>query len=98
MKKTLLSIVTTLYRSERFLDTFVAQCESAMKEISCDNYEILFVNDGSPDNSLAKVLELKKTNNHIVAVDLSRNFGHHYAIMAGLNSASGESKIGRAHV
>lgn len=85
-----LSIVTTLYRSERFLDKFVAQCESAMAEIACDSYEIVFVNDGSPDNSLAKVLQLKETNKNIVAVDLSRNFGHHYAIMAGLNCASGE--------
>ena len=90
MKNPHLSIVTTLYRSERFLDKFVLQCESAMAEIKCENYEILFVNDGSPDNSLAKVLQLKQTNNHIVAVDLSRNFGHHYAIMAGLNCASGD--------
>ena len=86
-----LSIVTTLYRSERFLDTFVAQCETAMAEIACENYEIVFVNDGSPDNSLAKVLQLKQSYSHIVAVDLSRNFGHHYAIMAGLNCASGDS-------
>ncbi len=91
MKIPHISIVTTLYRSERFLDKFVAQCEAAMTEISCNNYEIVFVNDGSPDNSLAKVLQLKETNKNIVAVDLSRNFGHHYAIMAGLNCASGES-------
>jgi len=90
MKNPHLSIVTTLYRSERFLDKFVLQCESAMAEIKCEDYEILFVNDGSPDNSLAKVLQLKQTNKHIVAVDLSRNFGHHYAIMAGLNCASGD--------
>ena len=90
MKNPHLSIVTTLYRSERFLDSFVAQCETAMAEISCDNYEIVFVNDGSPDNSLAKVLQLKESNKHILAVDLSRNFGHHYAIMAGLNCVSGD--------
>jgi putative glycosyltransferase len=90
MKKPHLSIVTTLYKSERFLDSFVAQCQVAMAEIKCENYEIVFVNDGSLDNSLQKVLKIKETNNRIVAVDLSRNFGHHYAIMAGLNSASGD--------
>ncbi len=90
MKNPHLSIVTTLYRSERFLDSFVAHCVAAMAAIACENYEIVFVNDGSPDNSLAKILQLKETNNHIVAVDLSRNFGHHYAIMAGLNYASGD--------
>jgi len=90
MKKPHLSIVTTLYKSERFLDVFVAQCETAMAEIKCDNYEIVFVNDGSPDKSLDKVLKLKETNDNIVAIDLSRNFGHHYAIMAGLTYSTGD--------
>ena len=90
MTKPHLSIVTTLYKSERFLDTFVAQCEAAMAAIECESYEIVFVNDGSPDNSLNKVLQIKESNQHIVAVDLSRNFGHHYAIMAGLSCASGD--------
>src|ERR1035437_9050713 len=90
MNKPHLSIVTTLYKSERFLDVFVAQCVEALAEINCDNYELIFVNDGSPDNSLAKVLELKKTNDNIVAIDLSRNFGHHYAIMAGLTYSTGD--------
>jgi len=90
MKKPHLSIVTTLYKSERFLDAFVAQCQEAMTAIKCDSYEIVFVNDGSPDKSLDKVLELKKANDNIVAVDLSRNFGHHYAIMAGLTYSTGD--------
>ena len=85
-----LSIVTTLYKSERFLDAFVTQCQEALAVIHCDNYELIFVNDGSPDNSLDTVLKLKETNNRIVAVDLSRNFGHHYAIMAGLAYSTGD--------
>ena len=85
-----ISIVTTLYKSERFLDTFVSQCLAALAEIHCDNYEIIFVNDGSPDNSLAKVLELKQTCQNIVVIDLSRNFGHHYALMAGMNYSTGD--------
>jgi len=90
MKKPHLSIVTTLYKSERFLDAFVAQCQEAMAAIKCDSYEIVFVNDGSPDKSLDKVLELKNANDNIVAVDLSRNFGHHYAIMGGLTYSTGD--------
>src|SRR5664279_4635422 len=90
MKNPHLSNVTTLYKSQRFLDAFVAQCQDALAVINCDSYELIFVNDGSPDNSLNKVLELKQKNNHIVAVDLSRNFGHHYAIMAGLAYSSGD--------
>jgi len=61
-----------------------------LAEINCDNYEIIFVNDGSPDHSLDKVLKLKESNDSIVAVDLSRNFGHHYAIMAGLAYTTGD--------
>ena len=91
MNRPQISIVTTLYKSERFLDKFVAQCESAMSEIKCESYEIIFVNDGSPDNSLGTVLKLKESNNNIVAVDLSRNFGHHYAIMAGLTYSTGDT-------
>jgi len=90
MKKPHLSIVTTLYKSERFLDVFVAQCQEALAGINCDNYELIFVNDGSPDHSLDKVLKLKESNDHIVAIDLSRNFGHHYAIMAGLSYTTGD--------
>jgi len=90
MSKPHLSIVTTLYKSERFLDSFVAQCEMAMTEINCKSYEIIFVNDGSPDGSLDKVLKLKESHKNIVAVDLSRNFGHHYAILAGLTNSSGD--------
>jgi len=90
MNRPHLSIVTTLYKSERFLDRFVAQCRLAMADINCNNYELIFVNDGSPDHSLDKVLNLKETNNNIVAVDLSRNFGHHYAIMAGLSYSTGD--------
>jgi len=85
-----LSIVTTLYKSERFLDAFVAQCLEALAEIKCDNYEIIFVNDGSPDHSLDKVLEIQKNNKNIVVIDLSRNFGHHYALMAGMTYSTGE--------
>jgi len=90
MKTPRISIVTTLYKSERFLESFVSQCQIGLAEINCTEYEIVFVNDGSPDNSMAKALELKKTNNNIVLINLSRNFGHHYAIMAGLTYATGD--------
>jgi len=85
-----ISIVTTLYKSARFLDDFVYQCMAALAEIQCDSYEIIFVNDGSLDNSLAKVLELKQTYESIVVIDLSRNFGHHYALMAGMTYSTGD--------
>lgn len=86
----ILSVVTTLYRSEPFLQRFVDDVTQTIREMEIDDYEIVVVNDGSPDNSLDRMLELKKTNPHIVVVDLSRNFGHHYALLAGMEVSKGD--------
>jgi putative glycosyltransferase len=48
------------------------------------------VNDGSPDNSLERAIQLSRQDGHVIVVDLSRNFGHHKAMMAGLENADGE--------
>jgi putative glycosyltransferase len=52
-------------------------------------FEIVFVNDGSPDDAFARVLELQRADPRVVGVDLSRNFGHHKAMMTGLAHARG---------
>lgn len=85
-----LSIVTTLYRSAPFLDQFYRRVSATAKQEFGDAYEIVFVNDGSPDNSLQLALRLQADDTHIKIVDLSRNFGHHAAIVAGLANCSGE--------
>lgn len=54
------------------------------------NVELVLVNDGSPDDSLAYALDLKERDPRVVVVDLSRNFGHHKAMMTGLTVASGD--------
>lgn len=85
-----LSVVTTLYRSKGFLEVFLKEIISAIKIIDIYDFELIFVNDGSPDDSVKYLLERKKEISQIKVIDLSRNFGHHYAIQAGLNYASGE--------
>jgi putative glycosyltransferase len=85
-----LSVVTTLYKSKPFLDTFLKEILSSIQEIKVQDYELIFVNDGSPDDSVAFLLEQKKKIPQIKVVDLSRNFGHHYAIQAGLGYATGD--------
>ncbi len=85
-----LSIVATLYRSRPFLEEFLQACLDALAELGCANFEILLVNDGSPDDSLEYVLERQKDIPALVVVDLSRNFGHHHAMQAGLRHARGE--------
>lgn len=85
-----ISVVTTLYRSKIFLEQFLSEIQLALKQIQCENYELIFVNDGSPDDSLTFLIEKKKVIKEITIIDLSRNFGHHYAIQAGLNFAKGD--------
>jgi len=84
-----LSIVTTLYYSEPYLREFYERMTRTAAQITKD-YEILFVNDGSPDESLTIARDLCETDEHVRVVDLSRNFGHHRAIMTGLEHARGD--------
>lgn len=85
-----LSVVTTLYKSKNYLEVFLTEIITSIETIDIKDFELIFVNDGSPDNSVAYLLERKKEISQIKVLDLSRNFGHHYAIQAGLNYASGD--------
>ena len=85
-----LSIVATLYRSAPYIDEFHRRtCAIARAQVG-EDFEIVLVNDGSPDNSLDLAVALSDTDEHVVVVDLSRNFGHHKAMMTGLATARGE--------
>jgi putative glycosyltransferase len=84
-----LSIVTSMYKSAPFLDEFHERCSAAAARLG-GPYEIVLVNDGSPDDSLAIALRLQQHDRHVRVVDLSRNFGHHKALMTGLAHARGQ--------
>ena len=84
-----LSIVTTLYRSAASIEEFYRRAIAAAEQVAGD-IELVMVNDGSPDNSLDLALELQKHDPRVIVVDLSRNFGHHKALMTGLAHASGD--------
>lgn len=84
-----LSIVTTLYYSSPYIEEFYQRIKKCLEEITSD-YEIIFVNDGSPDDSLEKVVELHKKDKRVKVIDLSRNFGHHKSIMTGSSYAKGD--------
>lgn len=85
-----LSIVATLYQSAAYIAEFYERSSAAAQELVGDDFEIVLVNDGSPDNSLEIAVQLTKMDSHVVVVDLSRNFGHHKAMMAGLAHTKGE--------
>ncbi len=84
-----LSIVTTLYQSQSCLEAFYRRISEAAQAITRD-YELIYVNDGSPDDVLALALAQQRRDDRIVIVDLSRNFGHHAAGLAGLAQARGQ--------
>lgn len=84
------SVVATLYQSGLYLAEFYERASAAARQLAGDDYEIVLVNDGSPDDSLARAVELSRKDSHVVVVDLSRNFGHHKAMMTGLSHALGE--------
>jgi putative glycosyltransferase len=85
-----LSIVATLYQSAPYIKEFHQRASAAAKQLVGEDYEIVLVNDGSPDDSLDLAVQLTEDDGHVVVVDLSRNFGHHKAMMTGLSHAKGE--------
>ena len=85
-----LSIVATLYQSASYIAEFHQRASAAASQLAGDDYEIVLVNDGSPDDSLDLAVQVAESDGHVVVVDLSRNFGHHKAMMTGLAHAKGE--------
>jgi putative glycosyltransferase len=86
---TYLSIVTTLYRSAPYLEQFYQRVCAAAETLTTD-FELIMVNDGSPDQSLEMVINFHQNDRRVRVIDLSRNFGHHKAMMTGLSHAHGE--------
>jgi putative glycosyltransferase len=84
-----LSIVTTLYKSEPYLMEFYSRIKAQAQAMTAD-HEIIFVDDGSPDGSLDVALALSKQDPKVTVIELSRNFGHHKAMMTGLEHSVGE--------
>jgi len=85
-----LSIVTTLYQSAPYVAEFHRRASASARQLAGEDFEIIFVNDGSPDQSRDLALALAKSDSKTVLVDLSRNFGHHKAMMTALSYATGE--------
>ncbi len=86
-----LSIVVPVYCSAQILPQLVDQIHAEMcKEGLVDSFELLLVNDASPDNSWQVILSLAQKHAFIKGISLRRNFGQHNAIMAGLNYVRGD--------
>jgi glycosyltransferase involved in cell wall biosynthesis len=84
-----ISIISPVYRAERILDKLVYQIRDTLHEIGV-TFEIILVDDRSPDNSWEVMKQLSTKFPEVKSIRLSRNFGQHPAIMAGLTKAKGE--------
>lgn len=84
-----LSIVSPVYRAENIVAELVKQVKENVSAIT-EDFEIILVNDASPDNSWEKITRECEQDVRVKGIDLSRNFGQHYAITAGLSYAKGD--------
>jgi dolichol-phosphate mannosyltransferase len=85
----LLSVVSPIYKGEKMMEELVSRIEAAVNSFT-DDYEIILVNDCSPDDSWRKMQEICAVDKKVKGLNLSRNFGQHYAITAGLSKTKGE--------
>jgi polyisoprenyl-phosphate glycosyltransferase len=85
----MLSLVIPIFNEEKLVDELVKRTISSIELFTAD-YEVIFVDDGSTDNSLEKILSYQKGNQHIKILSLSKNFGHQAAYTAGLEYSKGD--------
>lgn len=86
----LVSFIIPCYRSEKTLPGVVEEINTAMGALKEYCYEIVLVNDSSPDNTMGTIKELCDKYPFITGIDLARNFGQHAALMAGMRQAKGD--------
>jgi glycosyltransferase involved in cell wall biosynthesis len=91
-KNKFISIVLPVFNEEVILKELHQKLSEAISKRS-EQFEIIFVNDGSVDKSLAVLLGIRKQDNRICILDFARNFGHQVALNAGLREAKGDAVI-----
>lgn len=84
-----ISVVSPIYKGENTVRELVKRITDSLKEVSND-YEIILVDDFGPDKSWDIIEEISNSNPNVKGVKLSRNFGQHYAITAGLDHTNGD--------
>jgi len=88
----MISIVVPVFNEEQSLSELYRRISAVMNRILLP-FELIFVDDGSTDESLHVMLELSEKDKNIKIIQFSRNFGHQLAIMAGIDYAKGEAVI-----
>lgn len=92
-KKELLSFVIPCYNSEKTIESVVKEVRDTVSNNNKYDYEIILVNDGSKDNVFSVISSLAKKDKSIKAINLSKNFGQHAALITGLRYVSADIVI-----
>jgi glycosyltransferase involved in cell wall biosynthesis len=92
LEKISLSIIVPVFNEEKMVELFLNEISKTLNSLK-ETYEIIFINDGSKDNTLNTLISLKSSYPFIRIINLSRNFGKEAAMTAGLDKALGEAII-----
>lgn len=92
MPRKLISIIVPVFNEEQSIEIFLEKVYGQIKNVSHD-FEIIFIDDGSKDNTLRHLLEAQHKHSLIKVINLSRNFGKEAALTAGLDHANGNAVI-----
>lgn len=93
MNPKLISIVVPAYNEEDNIAPFYAQLQKTLRKLQKYEFEIIFINDGSRDNTLKKIHQLQKKDSRVECIEFVRNFGKEIATTAGLHSAQGTAVV-----
>jgi len=88
-----LSVVVPLYNEELVISEMYKRLTEVLKKCAKGGYEIIFVNDGSRDNTLQQTKDICRSDERVKLISFSRNFGHQIAITAGMDRAVGEAVV-----
>lgn len=89
----LISVVIPVFNEEKNIPLVFNEVKKVFVALTQYDFEIIFVNDGSSDNSLLEILKLSREDNHIKGLDFSRNFGKEPATSAGCHYARGDAVV-----
>ncbi len=87
-----ISVIVPIYNEQEIIKELYDRLQKSVSKIS-DNYELIFVNDGSKDNSLSELLALTTIDKNVFYINFSRNFGHQIAVTAGLDASRGQAVV-----
>jgi len=93
VNKKLVSYIFPIYNEEANIDILYKTISSLMRTNKKYDFELIFINDGSKDSSVKKLVSLQKKDSRVCVIDFSRNFGHQIAVTAGLDYAKGDAVI-----